>query len=131
MSHTPGPWHRQGPIYEDECGIAGGVPVDVVVPSDEEGEPAVSVLDDLSVADADLIAAAPDLLVALKDAREKLKAASCLLEACGDEFVRDFSASPSINYDGSGETDVCGLAVDCANAADRSDAAIAKAEGSA
>lgn len=64
MTHTKGPWYRRGPLHEDESGVAGGIDVDVVAQSDEDGEAPVSILDGLSVADADLIAAAPELLVA-------------------------------------------------------------------
>lgn len=63
MSHTPGPWYRMGPLNEEECCIAGGLSVDVVAASADEGATqGVSVLNGLSVEDADLMAAAPDLL---------------------------------------------------------------------
>lgn len=65
---TPGPWYRSGPVAEDECGVAGGVDVDVVAGAPNDEPPStISILDGLSVADADLIAAAPELLAALTE----------------------------------------------------------------
>lgn len=66
MSHTPGPWYRKGPLTDEESGVAGGVDVDVVTPPEDEGDAPWSILGDLTVEDADLIAAAPDLLAACR-----------------------------------------------------------------
>lgn len=69
-----------------------------------------------------------ELLAALHDAALKLDAASKLLNEASDALLYGESSIPTINYDGSGETDLSGLSIDCANAAERARAAIAKAK---
>ena len=56
--HAPGPWYVRGPLADWEAHKPGGVPVTVV---DADGR---DLLDDLTEANAHLMAAAPDLLEA-------------------------------------------------------------------
>ena len=65
--HTPGPWVWQA---EEECLIG---PIFVVMRQDEEGRKVFADYPDgTTQANARLIAAAPDLLEALKDARDHI-----------------------------------------------------------
>lgn len=68
QSHTPGPWSRSreyGVVASDGRGICstGGYQNNYVDPEELQAE---------SMANADLIASAPDLLAALRDVREEL-----------------------------------------------------------
>ena len=116
MSATPGPWEFRPQSGKDMGGFYA--PTDRVCwfgdettyyPS--EGEPP-------SAEDARLIAAAPDLLAALRRAEEMLRIAGPL--------VAKFAAEEEVFYDGANCDGTC-IAEDCGHAAEDAAEAIAKA----
>ena len=74
MTHTPGPWRAQAPLYK-------GAPWYVKAGS-------IAIISTKTEGDAFLIAAAPDLLAALEDAEFLLRKAGQIAGPMQDSFNR-------------------------------------------
>ena len=116
MAHTPGPWINDNGLVNgtESRKRFGGVSVDIFDANEWPRE-----LHDEALANAALIAAAPDMLIALREARDFIAA------------EREIRRQSCILRGGTGETDQDGaILVSEADARlSQIDAAIAKAEG--
>jgi hypothetical protein len=81
VKHTPGPWSSDMPfiVAPDPSGTFNDIYIATIADSDEEGRCEQD--EDTLVANAHLIAAAPDLLSILQDLSESCGEALCLTQA--------------------------------------------------